>query len=124
MGIIFFFSSRASVEISPDNIVNFLFFKTLHLMEYAVLFALFFRAIKYSFPREKSIYWYACALGLIICYACTDEIHQLFVPTREGRLRDVIIDGLGAGIAWITIQQLLPKAPKKLRAQARKWQVL
>ena len=29
-------------------------------------------------------------------YAATDEIHQLFVPNREGKFADVIIDTAGA----------------------------
>ena len=37
-------------------------------------------------------------LSLLICflYACSDEIHQLFVPGRSGEVRDVLIDTLGA----------------------------
>ncbi len=37
-------------------------------------------------------------LSLLISflYACSDEIHQLFVPGRSGEVRDVLIDTLGA----------------------------
>ena len=31
-----------------------------------------------------------------ICYAATDEFHQLFVPGRYGMVRDVILDSMGA----------------------------
>ncbi|MDO4976663.1 MAG: VanZ family protein [Eubacteriales bacterium] len=31
-----------------------------------------------------------------IVYACSDELHQLFVPGRAGMIRDVCIDSLGA----------------------------
>lgn len=36
-------------------------------------------------------------LTVIICflYACSDEIHQLFVPGRSGEIRDVLIDTTG-----------------------------
>lgn len=36
--------------------------------------------------------------GLLICslYACTDEIHQLFVSGRAGSIIDVMIDSLGS----------------------------
>lgn len=39
-------------------------------------------------------------LSLLICflYACSDEIHQLFVPGRSGEVRDVLIDILGASL--------------------------
>ena len=36
------------------------------------------------------------SLGLSVLYACTDEIHQTFVPGRAGMLTDVLIDGGGA----------------------------
>ena len=36
-------------------------------------------------------------IAVIICflYACSDEIHQLFVPGRSGEIRDVLIDTTG-----------------------------
>ena len=30
-----------------------------------------------------------------IIYACTDEIHQIFIPGRSGQITDVIIDSFG-----------------------------
>lgn len=113
MAVIFFLSGRESVRVADEYILNFLFFKTLHVIEYSILFVLYFRALKNA----------AAAFFLTLMYATTDEIHQLFVPTREGRLRDVIIDAIGAGIAWILIKRLLPKAPKKLRAWAKNWEI-
>jgi VanZ family protein len=111
MAIIFVFSVRPSVSVSGDYWLNFLFFKTLHVLEYAVLYILTYRATKN--PITSFI--------IVIVYAGSDEIHQLFVPTREGRVRDVIIDTLGAVAAWISIKKLLPKSPKKLRQQVRHW---
>ena len=37
-------------------------------------------------------------LGILfcVCYAISDELHQLFVPGRAGRLFDVCVDGAGA----------------------------
>lgn len=36
-------------------------------------------------------------IAFLICflYACSDEIHQLFVPGRSGEFRDVLIDSTG-----------------------------
>lgn len=113
MGVIFFLSGRESTQVSDAQLINFLFFKTLHVIEYAILFVLYLRAIGGNN--------FAAAFLLTLLYAVTDELHQLFVPTREGRLRDVIIDAIGAMTAWIFIRQLLPRAPKKLRAWARNW---
>jgi VanZ family protein len=124
MAVIFFFSSHQKVQVSPDNTINFLFFKTLHVLEYAGLYVLNFRAIKYSRPKEKPILWFIMAFCLTFLYAESDEIHQTFTPTRDGRFRDVIIDAAGAGVAWITIKLLLQKMPKKLRLLVSNWQLL
>jgi VanZ family protein len=124
MAIIFFFSSRQKVEVSPDNTINFIFFKTLHVLEYACLYVLNFRAVKYSRPKEKPVLWFIMAFCLTALYAESDEIHQTFTPTRDGRFRDVIIDAAGAGISWITIHLLLQKMPKKLKGLLHAWQLL
>ena len=34
--------------------------------------------------------------GICILYACSDELHQYFVPGRSCELRDVLIDSTGA----------------------------
>lgn len=41
--------------------------------------------------KEKILY----SLAFGICFVITDEVHQLFVPGRTGRLLDVGIDTLG-----------------------------
>ena len=46
------------------------------------------------------------ALAWSFLYACSDEVHQLFVPGRAGRLRDVFVDGAGFG-AGILLAVLL-----------------
>lgn len=49
----------------------------------------------FSFPRGHG--WAFWALPLLIClaYACSDEIHQLFISGRSGSIFDVGIDALG-----------------------------
>ncbi|MDP1721757.1 MAG: VanZ family protein [Candidatus Gottesmanbacteria bacterium] len=121
MGVIFFLSGRSSVQVAQEPLINFLFFKTLHVIEYSILFVLYFRALKNTLRASIGINLLAVAFFLTLIYAVTDEIHQLFVPTREGRLRDVIIDAIGASIAWISLTHLLPRSPKKLRALAKSW---
>ena len=59
--------------------------KLAHLLEYAVLGALLFRAL----GREPL----AVALGA--AYAVTDEVHQAFVPGREAAPVDWLIDTVG-----------------------------
>ncbi|MBI3576751.1 VanZ family protein [Candidatus Gottesmanbacteria bacterium] len=113
MIVIFVFSSHKRVQVSDEETINFIFFKTLHVLEYAILFLLNVRAF-----RKKN---FLAAAILTIAYALTDEIHQLYVPTRQGQLRDVIIDGIGVILAWTYLTRLLPKAPKKLRTWGRDW---
>jgi VanZ family protein len=63
----------------------------------AVLLAL---ALRYN---EKGVAWLTqvswLAFAIAIGYAITDEIHQTFVPTRNGSSVDVPIDAVGAAIA-------------------------
>ena len=124
MIIIFLFSTRQRIQISDQGAINFLFFKTLHVIEYAILYVLYFRAIRFSLRRKNDVVLYAIAFILTIFYAISDEIHQTMVPSREGRLRDVIIDAIGAFLAWISINQLFPKIPRKLQHWAKRWQLL
>lgn len=54
-------------------------------------------------------------LSLLISflYACSDEIHQLFVPGRSGEVRDVLIDTLGACLG-VSFYYLVYKKKKSL----------
>lgn len=119
MGVIFIFSSRQKVSVSDEYTINFLFFKTLHVLEYSFLMMLALRSAQNTIGKSYSY------LAFVICilYAISDEVHQRFVPTREGRLRDVIIDSGGMLLSWILIVQLLPKAPKKLKNLAKYFQL-
>lgn len=119
MGFIFFLSSRHSVTVSEEYLLNFLFFKTLHVIEYAVLFALYSRAVHLSSKGTGKESVYRTAFLLTLLYAASDETHQMFVPSREGTLRDVIIDGIGAAIVWYFLSALLRKAQPKLRDWAK-----
>lgn len=42
--------------------------------------------------------WVFCAL-----YACTDEFHQRFVPTRDPTVRDVLLDSAAAAAAILSL---------------------
>jgi VanZ family protein len=74
--------------------------KTAHLVEYAVLVVLLwwgFRGTVWTPPEPR---WSrraagAAMLGAIV-FAISDELHQSFVPGRQGAVMDVIIDAIGA----------------------------
>lgn len=120
MGIIFFLSSRHSVSVSEEYFINFLFFKSLHLIEYAVLYTLMLRAAYRNSSERQKKSAYLRAYIITVLYAATDELHQAFVPSRTPKPRDVIIDAIGAGIVWYYLSVQLPRAPKLLKHWARR----
>ncbi len=62
-----------------------------HIIEYAILSFLFWRALKNSYSKYPQIY----TILFSIFYAFTDEFHQSFVPTRTASIIDVLFDTLG-----------------------------
>jgi VanZ family protein len=92
MGLIFLLSARPRTSITEVYLIDFLIFKTLHMIEYALLYFFLFRAL---WPGHKSKKAYVWAFAICVLYAASDEIHQTYVPGREGRRRDVVIDTAG-----------------------------
>jgi hypothetical protein len=123
MALIFYLSSRQRVEVSDIYLVQFAVFKSLHVIEYAVLYLLNFRALKNLFPREI---WknHIDAFVITLVYAFSDEIHQRVVPTREGRMRDIVIDTLGITFALWYLWKKLPQASPLLKSWGRKLEIL
>lgn len=71
--------------------------KVAHMTEYAIFawsvyIALAVDGIKWRWTK------YA-ALLIVFAYACTDEIHQLFISGRNGSIVDILIDVAGGLIA-------------------------
>ncbi|TRZ44713.1 VanZ family protein [bacterium] len=87
MILIFWMSSIPDLPSNKFFLLDFIFKKTAHIIEYTVLFLLWFKALGNKNPFQAIIF--------SIVYAFTDEIHQLFIPGRTGRLRDVGIDSIG-----------------------------
>ncbi|MFN0155507.1 MAG: VanZ family protein [Gaiella sp.] len=89
-GVIFAFSSVASLSSGLGG-WDLLLRKGAHVVEFAILGALLLRA-----ARRPVV---AVLLG--VAYAVSDEIHQHFVPGRQGTPLDVLIDtaGVVAGVA-------------------------
>lgn len=103
MLFIFYLSSIPTSGIGPSGFWRFVFFKSLHLIEYAVLFLLF-RLAGVS-NKHSLLFSYI--------YAISDELHQYFVPGRSGMIRDTFFDFTGAFLAYIflslTQSRLQPK---------------
>ena len=49
-----------------------------------------------------------------LVFAVIDEIHQTFVPTREGTIRDVLIDAMGIVFMYSYIKNHLNVVRKYL----------
>ncbi len=105
LATIFYFSSHAHVNITQSTFYDLIIFKILHMIEYAILYFLFFRAIYSLRVKTLSINEVLILAVLFsILYSISDEIHQTFIPTREGRIRDVLIDTTGIVLMYIYIK--------------------
>ncbi|WP_315072403.1 VanZ family protein [uncultured Clostridium sp.] len=82
------------------QLANFAVRKCAHFLEYMVLALLVFNVFNLYFSIKKVI---VITIIFVFLYACSDEIHQLFVLGREGTVRDVIIDTFG-GVSLILIR--------------------
>ena len=125
MIVIFLFSNQNSIDstestnliyrlfgINTDSIFIFVLIrKCAHLIEYLILGLLVYNMFK-SFNIKKI---YICTILFCIICSCTDEIHQLFIPGREGKLIDCFIDTLGSsiGLIFIFLKQKLNKRLSK-----------
>ena len=80
--------------------------KTAHFTEYGILSLLLWRARRRPVGTDVQPWKWSevgFALGLTVLFAITDEWHQSFVPSREGSLRDVLIDSAGALTALVCL---------------------
>lgn len=91
------FTGKSLSVQEKEKVLKYLVFpvrKCAHLSLYLILGILVISLLReYMVINTKLV-----LLSLLICflYACSDEVHQLFVPGRSGEVRDVLIDTLGA----------------------------
>lgn len=80
--------------------------KCAHLTEYAFCAILLWRA-KRQFTSKDTRPWdwreARWVLVVVFLYACTDEIHQNFVPGRQGAAFDVVLDTLGGAFGLLAL---------------------
>ena len=96
------------LSISNTHIVTLIVRKLAHFSEYFILGVLLYNLVK-SFGK-KAIF----AVIICIIYAISDEVHQCFIPGREGKVIDVLIDTFGGtvGIYLIKTYTYLTKSKK------------
>jgi VanZ family protein len=115
MAVIFFFSSQTGTQsgevsggvrawltegiraIFPEAVADFLLEhvrQMAHVFLYSCL-SLFVTLFFSTFALPKKWLYFLLPIGVCFLYACSDEIHQLFVDGRSGSFRDVCIDGIG-----------------------------
>ncbi len=96
MFLIFYLSNNPTSQLSNDVKSNFFMYKTLHIIEYAILaFLLFIYFLNYKYTIISAY-----------LYAMFDEVHQTYIVGREGRFRDTIIDLIGILIAIFLIKKI------------------
>lgn len=118
MGVIFIYSNQPAVVSSEKSgfviemfkalglnlnsifgdLASFVVRKTAHFTEYFILYILVYNAVLESKEKKKSLLY---SIIIVFLYACSDEIHQIFIPGREGRIKDVMIDTSGGILALI-----------------------
>jgi len=103
MGIIFYLSSVPMLRSGTEKIALEIFLrKSAHIFEFMVLAFLFWR-IAYKGEGLTQKHSQLFAFILISLYAASDEIHQMFIENRAGKVIDVVIDMLGGSFIILLI---------------------
>ena len=99
-GLIFIASSISTI---PPNLPEFSFRdKIIHITEFMILGSLIWRsAVKWNLKfRSAGLIILVFIIGAV--YAASDEVHQLYVPGRNGCFYDWLADIIGLAIGLIT----------------------
>lgn len=94
--------------------------KGAHMTEFAILALLLYGWLcRWQLSRLRKA---AAATILAVLYACSDELHQLFVAGRAGRFSDALIDSAGVvlGMAVFLLILRLIERLRKRRGQGKR----
>ncbi|HYL09167.1 MAG TPA: VanZ family protein [Candidatus Acidoferrales bacterium] len=84
--------------------IHYLIRKAAHVTEYFIFSLMLFRAFRGK-ERGWRLSWMVETMALAAFYAGFDEMHQAFVPGREARLSDSLLDtagaALGQAVLWL-----------------------
>ena len=116
MGVIYFFSAQPDLPRAPGPWLDTVIKKSGHALSYGVLTWLYRRALRPHFRDSRMLR--AVCVGLSVVYALSDEVHQSFVPGRNGTLLDVAVDGIGASGAMLLDRWLADRRARSRSASA------
>jgi lipopolysaccharide/colanic/teichoic acid biosynthesis glycosyltransferase len=97
MGVVLVVGSSGVFPMQEGDWQRWLLRKGFHIVEYAILGVLFYRVL----AMNRQEFYPSHALGAVcmtVAFAGLDEWRQTFIPYRSGRLLDVGIDTIGAGL--------------------------
>lgn len=102
--LIFYMSSRSSIKTVDVYWQDFLIKKIAHFTEYFIFSVLVYRALSNTtnLSKKKSL---VLSFIITVIYAASDELHQSFIPGRESRIRDVVIDSIGSASALLCLDK-------------------
>lgn len=84
--------------------------KSAHLFIYLIL-----GLLVYNFIIEFISFNYKAfllSMGISLLYACSDEVHQMFVSGRSGQISDIILDGFGALLGILIFKFIFERKKK------------
>ena len=81
----------------PGTLLDFVIKKAAHVVSYAVLAGLVWRAWGF---RSETLFW---SLLITALYGASDEWHQSMVPPRDAAVRDVAIDTMGGYLGLVIL---------------------
>jgi VanZ family protein len=103
MALIFILSAQPRLIEIKNEADEKIFYKTAHILAYAGLVWLWWRAL----APQRQVGWSVLlpAFALTILYGISDEFHQRFVPGRHGQPADVFFDAAGAWAMLLLIRR-------------------
>jgi len=96
-GLIWFLSSQADPGPDLGGLQSAASYVA-HVVVYAALWTSLAWALRWRRP--------GLAFVLTVAYGVVDEVHQSFVDGRDATAVDVMVDALGAGLAWAVTSRL------------------
>lgn len=94
------------IDSAQFTVLHFVLRKTGHFAGYFILSLLLFRSWRATFPvlnQSCRPGWAILALITAVFIAALDEGHQVFLGSRTGALRDILLDSVAALVAQLTV---------------------